>query len=274
MKRAYVVMAAMLLLGLSGAAMAVDINGGLSWGGWTLRGSSNDLGIYGRGTTDNPYGVYTTVFTYNNDPITGSPTGGSGQGAVGIFGGGFASGDIVIGVGVKMLAGESVSSFLPTLKFDLGNDSYKPSTTAVAPGDGQTSGSTWAHAGDFNMNANVGNGWRPGDLAIYNGSGGYQSGGVINNLNVPLASFAQADSYQLFVNISRVSDFAATTGYVTAIPAFGSDLTLCLNGYGNNNVVVSGVPTSPQTAVPEPATIILGAMGLSSIAGIRRFRRK
>jgi hypothetical protein len=69
-----------------------------------------------------------------------------------------------------------------------------------------------------------------------------------------LASFGQADSYQLFVNLSTISSFAASNGYTTPIPAFGSDLTLALNGYSTNQVVIGAT-------VPEPCTMALLGLG-------------
>lgn len=125
MKTLVTILAVVTMTMFSVQAMAVDINGGSSWGGWTLQGASNSLGIYGSGTTSNPYNVYTSVFTYTDNPITGNPSGGAGQGAAGIFGGGFGNGDTVVGIGVQMLGSESVASFLPTLKFDINNDSYR-----------------------------------------------------------------------------------------------------------------------------------------------------
>jgi hypothetical protein len=268
--------AILLALGASAlTASAIDINGGSSWGGWTLQGRSDASGIYGAGPTANPYNVYTTVFTYSGNPVTGSPAGGSGQGAAGVFGGGFQAGDVVIGVGVDMLAGQSVANFLPTLKFDIANNSYLAAST-VGGTDGHISGSTWANAGDFNMNANVGPGWRPGDLAIYNGLGGNQSGGVINILDVPLASFAQSDSYQLFVDLTRISSFAAANGRTTPIPAFGNELTLAINGFGTNTAVIDNLSTQPlsdpPSSVPDGGTT-LALLG-GALAGLVAFRRK
>ena len=55
---------ALALAAIAGSASAgvIDINGGTSWGGWSLYGQSNDLGIYGRGNAANVYEIYTTQF--------------------------------------------------------------------------------------------------------------------------------------------------------------------------------------------------------------------
>jgi len=44
--------------------VTVDINGGYSWNGWTSRGFSNQAGIYAAGSTTAVYEIYTTVFTF------------------------------------------------------------------------------------------------------------------------------------------------------------------------------------------------------------------
>lgn len=56
---------------------AVDINGGSSWGGWNHRGNSRDVGIWGARSTTRSYEIYTTVFTFGDDAITGGWTGGA-----------------------------------------------------------------------------------------------------------------------------------------------------------------------------------------------------
>ena len=45
---------------------------------------SDALGIYGKYSTANPYNIYTTVFAYSGNPVTGSPAGGAGQAAAGV----------------------------------------------------------------------------------------------------------------------------------------------------------------------------------------------
>ena len=44
--------------------VTIDINGGYSWNGWTSRGFSNQQGVYGGGSTAAVYEIYTTVFTF------------------------------------------------------------------------------------------------------------------------------------------------------------------------------------------------------------------
>jgi len=52
-KIAITAVCAAITLGLVGtASAAADVNGGSSWGGWTLQGRSDATGIYGTGTID------------------------------------------------------------------------------------------------------------------------------------------------------------------------------------------------------------------------------
>jgi hypothetical protein len=44
----------------------IDINGGYSWGGWSSRGLSNQLGVYSGGPTNRIYELYTTRFAFNS----------------------------------------------------------------------------------------------------------------------------------------------------------------------------------------------------------------
>jgi len=107
----------------------VDINGGLSWNGWTSRGFSNQLGVYGSGGTSEVYEVYTTSFAFNksSNTITGNPvqavepaaTGfSSGRlaytpfGKVAVSAGAFADGNTILGVGVRVVSGGRVAGFI------------------------------------------------------------------------------------------------------------------------------------------------------------------
>ena len=96
-------------LAVAGAASAsIDINGGLSWNGWQLNGTSNTLGIYGGGSTDNVYEVYTTLFTFNGNSVTGSPAGSANLLAGAYSTGSFANGNRILGVGIRRISGAGV----------------------------------------------------------------------------------------------------------------------------------------------------------------------
>ena len=58
-----------LALTSASAFASIDINGGASWGGWSHRGNSLDVGIWGAQSTTRSYELYTTVFTFNNDAV-------------------------------------------------------------------------------------------------------------------------------------------------------------------------------------------------------------
>jgi len=246
---------AAIAIGLSASAMAVDINGGSSWGGWTLQGPSDAAGIYGTGSPANPYNVYTTVFTYGGETATGSPTGGGG-GASGFDG--FNSGDLVLGVGIDMLGGESVSGSR-TLRIDLGNDSYAP----ASPGPAKTSSTTYAHNGDFNVQNS--SGFVANQLVVFTPAVNItaEAGNPVGGTR-PFASFRQTSSYQIFVNLSKVEAWRAASvaaGYGVGsdpIGTVGSSLTFALNGYNDNNVVITvattvAPPDADNDGVPDAA---------------------
>jgi hypothetical protein len=111
----------------------VDINGGLSWNGWTSRGLSNQLGVYGSGGTSEVYEVYTTTFAFDkaSNTITGNPVQAvepaptgfeTGRIAYTPFGqmpvsaGAFANGNTILGVGVRVVSDGSIAGFKPTLR--------------------------------------------------------------------------------------------------------------------------------------------------------------
>jgi hypothetical protein len=272
-KKAIAGAAAALALSIAVPAHAapIDINGGSSWGGWTLQGRSDAAGIYGTGSNANPYNVYTTVFAYNGETATGSPTGGGG-GATGF--GGFEIGDTVLGVGIAMIGGESVSGGR-TLRIDLGNNSYVADSDGVGGvADGRTSSTNYANDGDFNVQNSTA--FVANQLVVFAPSvnitaeAGNPYGG-----DRPFASFSLTSTYQILVNLSDVEAWralSAAAGYGAAsdpIGTIGSTLTFALNGYDTNNVVIDDVATAPSS-VPEPGSLALAALGLLGLGAARR----
>ncbi len=143
-KKTIIGAAAMLALSMAAPSHAqpVDINSGSSWSGWTIVGFSNQLGIYGSGSTTAVYEIYTTNFTFNNDSVSGSAVGGGPTGGVTGFGtgvfstGAFANGNNILGIGVRVVSGGSITGFTPTVRFDLESDSFLADSPAVGSGNG------------------------------------------------------------------------------------------------------------------------------------------
>jgi len=215
----------------------VDINGGLSWNGWTSRGFSNQLGVYGSGGTTEVYEIYTTSFAFNksSNTITGSPVQAvspapsgfdSGRlaptpsGSFAISNGAFADGNTILGVGVRVVSGGSVAGFKPTLRFDLDNDSYCPASK-VGGTDGRTSFTSFSERGDFTVQFEGANSWRGSTISVQAGSRSGQGatytgtndtvllpGGVGSGTSYDFAfrAFAQpgANAYQMFMDMSAI----------------------------------------------------------------------
>ncbi|MEY3230130.1 MAG: hypothetical protein RL689_217 [Planctomycetota bacterium] len=189
--------------------VTIDINGGFSWNGWTSRGFSNQAGVYAAGSTTAVYEIYTTVFTFkkckhrvderaiqiNSDQIPrdferGKLAGGcdgftdynqgdsslqNGSGRPVTNGGAFDDGNIILGIGVRVVDNAQFEAFDTTtasadarrenrwggwrfFKFGLNNDgqtSYEPAST-VGGTDGRINSNSHANPGDFVMSASLG----------------------------------------------------------------------------------------------------------------------
>jgi hypothetical protein len=257
---------------MSSSAFGVDINGGSSWSGWTSRGASNQLGVYGSGSTTNVYEVYSTEFTFNSDAVSGGPVGGGPTGGITGFGtgafstGAFASGNQILGVGVRVVSGGSISGFTPTVRFDLDGDSFQ-AATSVGGADGRTSFTSWSESGDYTVQFEGANSWRGGTLTMQAGNGTSNGGpnnqqqivgGIGSGVSYDWAfrAFAQSDSYQMFFDLTAMqalygvaNPFGLNPGF-TGIGAFSGNVRISLNGLGTNNVVIGG----PETPVPNESS--------------------
>jgi hypothetical protein len=271
-------------------ASAISIDGGTTWGGWTSVGASNQLGVYGSGSTTAVYDVYRTVFSFNNDTQSGGATGGGPTGGATGFGtgafstGAFANGNTILGIGVDTNGG-SVGSFTPTVRFDLDADSYQ-AASSVGGGDGRVSFTSWSEMGDFTAQFEGANAWRGGTLTEQVGNGTSNGGpnnqqalvgGIGSGVSYDWAfrAFAQADSYQMFFDLTAMqalygvaNPFGKNASF-TGIGSFGDPVTISMNGLGTNNVVFSA-PTTSGSVPDGGATLVLLGGALTGLAALRR----
>ena len=255
------------------------------WNGWTRIGRSDDLGVYGSGSTSTSalYDVYANQFYLtgalgtSNIPggtqyVTGDPTGFT------YSPGAFTGDHRILGIGVQGLQGSNVSGFTPTVKFDLGNNSYFAAST-VGGNDGRTSFSLNSDSGDFTAQFQAvqfegSQIYRPSNITLrgYNGNVYTLPGGIGSGASydfafraIPLTS---SNSYQMFFDLdvmqrlySDLTDFQTlfnrpnvavapgTNYYHQGIGAIGSKLTIALNGLSNNTVVFS--VADPEKTIPS-----------------------
>jgi len=253
-------------LAASGAASAsIDINGGLSWNGWQLNGTSTTLGIYGGGSTDNVYEVYTTLFSFNGNTVTGNPAGSADLAAGAFSTGAFANGNRILGVGIRRISGASISSGGATgvgiVRFDAGNDSYA-AASSVGGLDGKVSSTAFADAGDFNTQF-YGTDFTPSSLIVFSGPGAFSilgSGSVGGDF--AFRGFFQAanQSYQLLFDLTAMPSLYSNVNG-NAISTLGDTFTMSIRGAGNTDVVVT---------VPAPGALAL--LGVAGLVGKRRRR--
>jgi hypothetical protein len=235
-----------------GGSIAPAVNGGISWEGWTLQGVSNQLGIYGSGSTADVYKVYTTVFSFDNHTVSGSPVGSEGFAPGKFSAGAFANGNTVLGIGIERVSGSPIAA--PTIKFDLGNDTYAAAST-LGGGDGQTE-SSHADAGDFNTQFHYGRHWTPETLAVFDGQGNVdQLTGNLVGYDYAFRSFAvfdpesnQTRAYQLFFDLDAMKTLYGRGHPGVGIGSFGSELTFAINGLGSNHAVVRNLSIVPSAS--------------------------
>lgn len=133
------------------ASAGIDINGGTSWGGWNARGSSFSNGIWAGGSTTRSSDLHTTVFTFNNGSVAGSPTQ-LGNGPRGFSAGvnspgAFQNGNVIFGLGLQMTGGEIVRGH-DFVGFSLGANNLQPASSFGA-GDGRANMRESGRNGDF-----------------------------------------------------------------------------------------------------------------------------
>jgi len=254
---------ALALAAIAGSASAgVDINGGLSWNGWQLNGTSNTLGIYGGGSTNNVFEVYTTLFTFNGNSVTGNPTGSANLLAGAYSAGSFANGNRILGVGIRRISGAGlVGNGAGIVRFDVGNDSYS-AASSVGGTDGKVSSTAFADAGDFNTQF-YGTNFTPSTLVVFTGPGAFTTLPSGNNGgDFAFRGFYQAanQSYQLLFDLTAMPNLYSNVNG-GAIGTLGDTFTMSIRGAGNTDVVVT---------VPAPGALAL--LGLGGLLAARRRR--
>ncbi|MBI1304322.1 MAG: hypothetical protein GC172_11135 [Phycisphaera sp.] len=255
-------LAAALALAAAASASTVDINGGLSWNGWQLNGTSTTLGLYGGGSTDNVYEVYTTLFSFDGNTVTGSPAGSANLAAGTYSTGAFANGNRILGVGIRRISGAGVvGGGAGIVRFDVGNDSYA-AASSVGGTDGKVSSTAFASAGDFNTQFYVTN-FTPSTLIVFSGPGVFTSlpSGPVGG-DYAFRGFYQAanESYQLLFDLTAMPILYSNVGG-NAVGTLGDTFTMSIRGAGNTDVVVT---------VPAPGALAL--LGAAGLVGARRRR--
>ena len=280
----------------------IVINGGTSWEGWSLRGNSRDVGIWAGGSTTRDFDLYTTVFYFNNNAITGNPVqvktaaapSGFGQGT--FSQGAFANGHEILGIGLNMRDLNASAIGTTFLNFGIGSDNYQAATT-LGGTDGRTDNTVWAHAGDFGMWMNAPSGGAgPSNLyamttngTAHAGTGEHANlpGGTGSGVSYDYAArmFRQGDaggSIQFLFDLTAMNDLYGPgspslgggwnpDASSNRIGPMGHNLNLSIynsnDGYSNPSTAVIGPIT-----VPEPSTAVLGEIAIGTLAFAARRR--
>jgi hypothetical protein len=296
--------AVLVVLATGGArAAGIDINGGSSWGGWDYRGQSNQLGIWGSGSTTRSFDIYTSVFTFADNVITGGTqvrASGAPLGfAPGPFStGAFANGNRIFGFGVQMNGAASVEGTTRVTFGLAGNDFLAASS--VGGTDGRVSLTNWGHAGDFTVWLNhTASPLGPSEIVVLTSDGTQQGGtGASSTLGGGTGSGVSYDfavrmfrvgsvggSYQAFFDLTAMQDlYGGGPNFITSgwnagpaeIGTIGSSFNLSVlhgDGYITDSQRITFGVSDPPPPVPEPAGIavfLLALLGLAMIAQRRQ----
>jgi len=232
----------------SHTAGAVDINGGLSWGGWNAVGNSLQTGIWAAGpSTTRSYDIYSTVFTFNNDPITGSPTQVKNANAPAGFASGaysngaFAVGHRILGIGLDM-NGSADADGSTFISFGLAAGRFQ-AASSVGASDGKASLSTWGLSRDFSIWMAPANG--PSQLSVLNSNGTSQGGagtasslpsgtGSGTNFDYAFREFRQGSvggTVQMFFDLTAMQSLYGSSGSLSGSTALtGVGTSPCSGG--------------------------------------------
>jgi hypothetical protein len=289
------------------SASPIVVDGGSSWVGWALRGNSRDVGIWRAGSTTRNYDLYTTVFYFDNNQITGNPVQVKAPSAPSGFNqgtfsqGAFTNGNVILGIGLKMKDNNSSAIGQTFLNFGIGTNNYQ-AASSLGGTDGRTDNVVWGHTGDFAMQMSAPSGGTgPTNLSAMTTNGtAYLGTGTSSNLPGGIGSGVSYDyAARMFRqssaggSIQFLFDLSAMQAlYGPGSPSLGggwnptasarigaidlgtiSDLNLSMfnanTGFANGQSVVIG-----PIAVPEPSTAVLGVIAIGTLAFAARRRRR
>ena len=114
----------------------IDLDGGASWGGWTMVADSQTTGVWVAGATDRTYTIYRTSFILDPAQTVTAPTlastdPGDGVGITGdtgdLFDGNWQAGDRIVGLGVALTGTTKISRLFFQVDYD--GDSISPASS-------------------------------------------------------------------------------------------------------------------------------------------------
>lgn len=270
------------------ASASIDINGGTSWGGWNSLGQSVSTGIWAGGTTARNFEIYTTVFTFNNNTVSGSPTqpgfGPRDFAAGSNSPGAFQNGNLIFGLGLRMTGGQSILGH-NFVGFSLGSNNLQ-AASSIGATDGRANMRENGRQGDF-VTWIDGVGGGPSEVAALkqDGFGPGTPSSIISNLSGGNLAYDFAfrsfqvgptnGSVQMFFDFTAMQALYGAGGPFSgawsngpaAIGTIGSSITISL--YNDNQTWTAGSASVFGVAVPAP-----GALALFGAAGLRRSRRR
>jgi hypothetical protein len=273
---------AMATVATAGSATAsVDINGGTSWSGWNARGQSVSTGIWAGGSTARNFEIYTTVFTFNSNTVSGSPNqfgyGPRGFAAGSNSPGVFQNGNLIFGLGLKMTGGQSIVGH-NFVGFSLGANNLQ-AASSVGATDGRANMRENGRQGDF-VTWIDGVSGGPSEVAALkqDGMGSGTPSSIISNLSggnlgydFAFRSFQVGTtngSVQMFFDFTAMQALYGIGGPLSGawsngaagIGTIGSNITLSI--YNDNETWSAGSASVFGVAVPAPGVIaVFGAVG-------------
>lgn len=290
MRHSFLLMTGALVTAIiAGSANAsVDINGGTSWAGWSSRGQSVSTGIWAGGSTARNFEIYTTVFAFNNNVVSGSPTQpgyGPRDFAAGANSpGAFQNGNVIFGLGLRMTGGQSIVGH-NFVGFSLGANNLQ-AASSVGATDGRANMRENGRQGDFVTWIDCVSGG-PSEVAALkqDGFGPGTPSSIISNLgggnlayDFAFRSFQAGTtngSVQMFFDLTAMQalyrvggPFAgAWSNGPAGIGTIGDNITISL--YNDNATWTAGSATVFGAAIPAP-----GALALFGAVGLVRVRRR